>query len=74
VSSWYQTSDGRDKRFGAGQINIYNSYHVLNTGERNSAEDGGTTIPNTGNIWVDLLSNREYQLKVIAGAGQTNFE
>ncbi|MBI3546137.1 MAG: VPLPA-CTERM sorting domain-containing protein [Gammaproteobacteria bacterium] len=36
-----QTANGLDKRFGAGQINIFNSYHMLAAGEQNSAEDGG---------------------------------
>ncbi|MCA1807448.1 MAG: thrombospondin type 3 repeat-containing protein, partial [Actinobacteria bacterium] len=43
-----QTSNGLDKRFGAGQVNVYNSYHILAGGEQNSVEDGGTTIANTG--------------------------
>jgi len=34
-----QTSNGLDKRYGAGQLNIYNSYHILNAREQNSAED-----------------------------------
>ncbi len=34
-----QTANGLDKRFGAGQVNIYNSYHMLDAGEQNSAED-----------------------------------
>ena len=31
------TSNGLDSRFGAGQVNIYNSYHILTGGEHNSA-------------------------------------
>ena len=144
-----QTSNGLDRRFGAGQVNIYNSYHILAAGEQNSTEDGGTAIANTGfdydptfgglnssnatatysfstnaiggqkikaslvwnldvltestdvfydldlelvdvatnlvvassasaidnteNIWFDLLSNHDYQLKVIRGTGQAVF-
>ena len=34
-----QTSNGLDRRFGAGQLNIYNSYHILDAGEQNSEED-----------------------------------
>ena len=145
-----QTNNGLDRRFGAGQINVYNSYHILAAGEQNSAEDGGiifantgfdydpsfgglngsnatatysfttsaiggqkikaalvwnldvltistdklynldlqlidvtggnaivasstSTIDNTENIWVDLASNNEYQLKVIRSSGQTDF-
>jgi hypothetical protein len=42
-----QTNNGLDSRFGAGQINIANSYHILAAGEQNSSED----IPNgTGTI------------------------
>jgi hypothetical protein len=37
------TSNGLDSRFGAGQVNIYNSYHVLAGGEHNSAQDGNAT-------------------------------
>ncbi|MDH5711525.1 MAG: hypothetical protein OEZ15_07685, partial [Gammaproteobacteria bacterium] len=43
-----QTSNGLDKRFGAGQLNIYNSYHILNAGEQNSSEDSGSNISNLG--------------------------
>jgi hypothetical protein len=46
-----QSANGLDKRFGAGQVNIYNSYHVLAAGEQNSAEDelaGGGNIANLG--------------------------
>jgi hypothetical protein len=34
-----QTANGLDKRLGAGQVNIYNSYHILDAGEQNSAQD-----------------------------------
>ena len=37
-----QTSNGLDARFGAGQVNVYNSYHIIAAGEQNSVEDGGT--------------------------------
>ena len=145
-----QTSNGLDTRFGAGQVNLYNSYHLLDKGEQDSSEDGGSTIANVGfdynpsfgglsgnatatysfttsaiggqkikaslvwnlevlgtstdnfydldlqlidvdggnavvasststidnteNIWFDLLSNRNYQLKVIKGTGQADFD
>ena len=36
-----QTTNGLDSRFGAGQINIYNSFQIVNAGEQNSAEDIG---------------------------------
>lgn len=35
-----RTINGLDKRFGAGQVNIYNSFHMIATGEQNSDEDG----------------------------------
>ena len=37
------TANGLDSRFGAGQVNVYNSYHVLTGGEHNSAQDGDAT-------------------------------
>lgn len=41
LSPTNQTSNGLDNRFGAGQVNIFNSYHVIAAGEQNSSEDGG---------------------------------
>lgn len=38
-STTTQTNNGLDSRFGAGQLNIANSYHILVAGEQNSAED-----------------------------------
>jgi hypothetical protein len=35
----YKTANGLDKRYGAGQVNIYNSYHIIANGEQNSDED-----------------------------------
>lgn len=37
-----QTLNGLDARFGAGQVNVYNSYHIIAAGEQNSNEDGGS--------------------------------
>jgi hypothetical protein len=34
-----RTSNGLDRRYGAGQLNVYNSYRILAAGEQNSAED-----------------------------------
>ncbi len=34
-----QTANGLDCRYGAGQLNIYNSYHIIAAGEQNSDED-----------------------------------
>ncbi len=42
-----RSANGLDVRFGAGQLNIYNSFHILSAGEQNSAEDdnsGGGAI------------------------------
>lgn len=41
-----RSSNGLDIRVGAGQLNIYNSFHILTAGEQNSAEDaaGGGSI------------------------------
>ncbi|MEE4353826.1 MAG: hypothetical protein V2J25_13275 [Desulfatiglans sp.] len=35
----YQTETGLDGRFGAGQVNIYNGYHIIAGGELNSDRD-----------------------------------
>lgn len=34
-----QSTNGLDARYGAGQLNIYNSYHIIAGGEQNSLED-----------------------------------
>ena len=36
-----QTNNGLDRRYGAGQLNVYNSYQILAAGEQPSIEDGG---------------------------------
>ncbi|MEZ5543208.1 MAG: hypothetical protein R3F42_14395 [Pseudomonadota bacterium] len=36
-----RTGNGLDRRFGAGQVNIYNSFKILQAGEQNSNEDLG---------------------------------
>jgi hypothetical protein len=38
-----RTANGLDRRFGAGQLNISNSYHVIAAGEQNSSEDKPAT-------------------------------
>jgi hypothetical protein len=46
-----QTVNGLDRRYGAGQLNIYNSYRILAAGEQNSLEDhapGGGLIADDG--------------------------
>jgi hypothetical protein len=39
-----QTANGLDVRFGAGQLNVYNSYRILAGGEYNALEDGGPQL------------------------------
>ena len=34
-----RSTNGLDTRFGAGQLNVYSSYHIINGGEQNSVED-----------------------------------
>lgn len=34
-----QTTNGLDRRYGAGQLNVYNSYRILVAGEQDSTED-----------------------------------
>jgi hypothetical protein len=36
-----RSDNGLDIRYGAGQVNIYNSYHIIAAGEQNSDEDDG---------------------------------
>ncbi|MGB5442783.1 MAG: dockerin type I repeat-containing protein, partial [Gammaproteobacteria bacterium] len=51
VDPAYQSTNGLDIRYGAGQLNIYNSFHILSAGEQNSAEDyslGGGAIGSYG--------------------------
>lgn len=46
-----RSSNGLDTRFGAGQMNIYNGYHIIQAGEQNSVEDdppGGGLIASRG--------------------------
>lgn len=38
------TSNNLDLDYGAGQVNIFNSYNILAAGEQDSAEDGGTGL------------------------------
>ena len=48
-----QSANGLDVRFGAGQINIYNSFHILTTGEQDSEEDKGVAGGNIGSYGFD---------------------
>jgi hypothetical protein len=44
VAAENQTANGLDRRFGAGQLNILNSFHIIAAGEQNSAEDATSTV------------------------------
>lgn len=46
-SAGHQTANGLDDRYGAGQVNVYNSYYIIAGGEQNSLQDGGS---NNGQI------------------------
>ncbi len=46
-STNHQTANGLDDRYGAGQLNVYNSFHIIAGGEQNSLQDGGS---NNGQI------------------------
>ena len=48
-SAGRQTANGLDTRYGAGQLNVLNSYYILTAGEQNSLEDNGI---NAGQIGV----------------------
>lgn len=71
------TANGLDPRYGAGQINVLNSHHLLAGGEIASVEDGGVTARDTGYDY-DLAfggaqgANTEahYPLGVITHAGR----
>ncbi len=41
-----RSDNGLDTRFGAGQLNIYNSYHILEAGEQNSIQDDASSNGN----------------------------
>lgn len=48
VDSINQSANGLDKRFGAGQLNVYNNYHIMAAGEQDSLQDGGGLIGMAG--------------------------
>jgi hypothetical protein len=43
-SAGYATANGLDSRYGAGQVNIFNSYNILAGGEQHSFQNGGRDI------------------------------
>jgi len=48
-----QTANGLDRRYGAGQLNIQRSYHVIAAGEQNSLEDDGGSFGLVGATGFD---------------------
>jgi hypothetical protein len=48
-----RTSNGLDRRFGAGQLNIYNSYRIIAAGEQNSSQDAGAISSTIGPVGFD---------------------
>ncbi|MGK0442582.1 MAG: hypothetical protein ACJA0N_002394 [Pseudohongiellaceae bacterium] len=42
VDAANQTDNGLDRRYGAGQVNVYNSYNMQSSGEHDSQEDGNS--------------------------------
>ena len=47
-SPGHETANGLDSRYGAGQVNIYNSYRILAGGEQRSFQNGGSDISSFG--------------------------
>ena len=47
-SAGHETANGLDSRYGAGQVNIYNSYRILAGGEQRSFQNGGADIRSFG--------------------------
>jgi hypothetical protein len=76
-SSGNQTINGLDRRYGAGQLNILNSYHVIAAGEQNSLQDGGTGAIRASGFDYDGAfgglggSNRVASYFITAGSGLT---
>jgi hypothetical protein len=51
----HRMDNGMDDRYGAGQLDIFNSYHILAGGEQASAESGGPGI--IGRFGFDYVDN-----------------
>ena len=49
-----RSTNGLDMRYGAGQINIYSSYHIIAAGEQNSDEDDIAGSGNVGDFGFDF--------------------
>lgn len=44
----HQSANGLDTRYGAGQVNIHDSYYILAAGEQDSQQDGGGSVSRNG--------------------------
>jgi len=53
VDPAHQTINGLDRRYGAGQLEIYNSYRIIVAAEQNSAEDDGSGSGQINNAGFD---------------------
>jgi hypothetical protein len=53
ADSQYLTDNGLDRRYGAGQLNIYNSYFIIAGGEQNSQEDANESKGRIGDRGFD---------------------
>jgi len=51
-----RTTSGLDRRYGAGQLNIYNSYQIIAGGEQNCKEDAPVTAGRIGRYGFDYDS------------------
>lgn len=56
-SASHQSANGLDTRYGAGQLNIYNSYQIISGGEQNSFEDDATGLGRIGYVGFDYDAN-----------------
>lgn len=52
-SAGNETANGLDQRYGAGQLNIFNSYHILSAGEQNAGQ-----VNNTGFDYNDSFGGQ----------------
>ncbi len=53
-----RTANGLDRRYGAGQLNIYNSYRIITAGEQDSWEDGGGSLGSIGFDYDDAFGGQ----------------
>lgn len=60
-SAGHETANGLDDRYGAGQVNILNSYHILAGGEQPSLQQGGGDIGRFGFDYGEAFGGAERQ-------------